>query len=189
MMTARDSTVMNGKLRLLSLYGDLPASVRARWAAGRIVRLAGPHWQTTSEMWKIDSLQVSETIREMITNDAADADVIIIAASSLTQNEPALIQLLNSLESCKNHRPFTGLLVGLLGDDEAPNVDLGCVVESLIHFAQLSDRDFIWHWMEKSAMDDPVWLAGSVEAVRANPTTGLVEAGADPRRPAYALAA
>ncbi len=33
------------------------------------------------------------------------------------------------------------------------------------------------------------WLAGSVEAVRSNPATGLVEAGADPRRPAYAIAA
>lgn len=36
---------------------------------------------------------------------------------------------------------------------------------------------------------DWTWLAGSVEAVRSNPATGLVEAGADPRRPAYALAA
>jgi gamma-glutamyltranspeptidase/glutathione hydrolase len=33
------------------------------------------------------------------------------------------------------------------------------------------------------------WLAGSVEAARADPARGLVEAGADPRRPAYAIAA
>jgi gamma-glutamyltranspeptidase/glutathione hydrolase len=32
------------------------------------------------------------------------------------------------------------------------------------------------------------WLAGSVEAVRTHPGRGLVEAGADPRRPAYAMA-
>ncbi|MCC6717583.1 MAG: gamma-glutamyltransferase [Acetobacteraceae bacterium] len=31
------------------------------------------------------------------------------------------------------------------------------------------------------------WLAGSVEAARAHPGRGLIEAGADPRRPAYAL--
>jgi gamma-glutamyltranspeptidase/glutathione hydrolase len=31
------------------------------------------------------------------------------------------------------------------------------------------------------------WLAGSVEAVRSHPGRGLVEAGADPRRPAYAM--
>jgi gamma-glutamyltranspeptidase/glutathione hydrolase len=33
------------------------------------------------------------------------------------------------------------------------------------------------------------WLAGSVEAVRADPASGMVSAGADPRRPAYAIAA
>lgn len=33
---------------------------------------------------------------------------------------------------------------------------------------------------------DWTWLAGSVEAVMSNPATGLIAAGADPRRPAYA---
>jgi gamma-glutamyltranspeptidase / glutathione hydrolase len=32
------------------------------------------------------------------------------------------------------------------------------------------------------------WLAGSVEAILTDPDTGLVGAGADPRRPAYAIA-
>ena len=32
------------------------------------------------------------------------------------------------------------------------------------------------------------WLAGSVEAIVTDPTTGLIGAGADPRRPAYAMA-
>ena len=166
-MPTWDATVMNGKLRLLSLYGDLPASVRARWAAGLIARLAGPHWQITSEMWKIDSLQVSEPIREMITDDAANADVIIIAASSLTQHEPVLFQWLNSLEACQNHHPFTGLLVGLLGDDEGTRVDLGCVVKPLIHFAQQADRDFIWRWMEQSALNDSDWLTSCVNQLLA----------------------
>jgi gamma-glutamyltranspeptidase / glutathione hydrolase len=35
---------------------------------------------------------------------------------------------------------------------------------------------------------DWTWLAGSVEAVRSDPATGMRMAGADPRRPAYALA-
>jgi gamma-glutamyltranspeptidase/glutathione hydrolase len=35
---------------------------------------------------------------------------------------------------------------------------------------------------------DWTWLAGSVEAVLADPETGLIGAGADPRRPAYAIA-
>lgn len=39
-------------------------------------------------------------------------------------------------------------------------------------------------------MDWPewTWLAGSVEAILTNPTTGMMAAGADPRRPAYAVA-
>src|SRR5262249_46657675 len=32
------------------------------------------------------------------------------------------------------------------------------------------------------------WLAGSVEAILKDPSTGMLAAGADPRRPAYALA-
>lgn len=35
---------------------------------------------------------------------------------------------------------------------------------------------------------DWTWLAGSVEAIRTDPRTGLIAAGADPRRPAYAIA-
>jgi gamma-glutamyltranspeptidase/glutathione hydrolase len=34
---------------------------------------------------------------------------------------------------------------------------------------------------------DFTWLAGSVEAVHADPRSGLIAAGADPRRPAYAI--
>jgi gamma-glutamyltranspeptidase/glutathione hydrolase len=38
--------------------------------------------------------------------------------------------------------------------------------------------------------DWPDWsyAAGSVEAIRTDPATGLMAAGADPRRPAYAIA-
>ena len=38
------------------------------------------------------------------------------------------------------------------------------------------------------AWPDWTWLAGSVEAVLRDPVSGLIAAGADPRRPAYAIA-
>jgi gamma-glutamyltranspeptidase / glutathione hydrolase len=41
---------------------------------------------------------------------------------------------------------------------------------------------------EMSVWPDWTWLAGSVEAIRTDPATGLIAAGADPRRPAYAAA-
>jgi gamma-glutamyltranspeptidase/glutathione hydrolase len=41
---------------------------------------------------------------------------------------------------------------------------------------------------EVKAWPEWTWLAGSVEAVLRDPTTGMTAAGADPRRPAYAIA-
>ena len=35
---------------------------------------------------------------------------------------------------------------------------------------------------------EQTWLAGSVEAILTDPRTGMMAAGADPRRPAYAIA-
>ena len=34
---------------------------------------------------------------------------------------------------------------------------------------------------------DVTWLAGCVEVIRTDPASGLLAAGADPRRPAYAM--
>jgi gamma-glutamyltranspeptidase / glutathione hydrolase len=41
---------------------------------------------------------------------------------------------------------------------------------------------------ELKAWPDWTWLAGSVEAVLRDPVTGMIASGADPRRPAYAIA-
>jgi len=159
---AREEAAADGKLHLLSLYGDIAASERARWAAGTIARLAGPDWKTTSEMWKIDSLTVSEPIKEMISRDAANADVIVIAVSSLEQRAVELFQWLDSLPAREPKRSVPGLLIGLLGDEEEQSRELDWTVKQLIRCAQQVDRHFIWHWMEPSAMDDADWLTESV---------------------------
>lgn len=150
------------KLRLLSLYENLPAAVRARWAAGAIARHAGPQWQISSETWKMSSLNVSEPIRQMIVNDVANADVIIIAASSPARNDPVFLQCLDSLEACKNNRSFPGLLVGLLGDDETIYPEPDCVVKLLMQCAQKMGWNFIWRWMGEDAMSDAGWLASNL---------------------------
>ena len=41
---------------------------------------------------------------------------------------------------------------------------------------------------EVKAWPEWTWLAGSVEAVLSDPKTGMIASGADPRRPAYAIA-
>ena len=53
----------------------------------------------------------------------------------------------------------------MLGDEEISAADLDRVVKPLMHFAQVAERDFIWHRMEPGAMDDTDWMADSVQAL------------------------
>ena len=152
-----------GKLQLLSLYVDFPASAYARWATVAIGKLAGSQCEARSEMWKIDSIQTSASLWQMMTNDAANADVIIVAASSLAQPEPALFQWLDSLAALKTNRPVSGLLVGLLGDEKTKTMELDAAVKPLIRCAQQTGREFIWHWMGESRLNDSEWLAEHIE--------------------------
>ena len=54
--------------------------------------------------------------------------------------------------------------------------------------AQATRDDLAARGHEIKDWPDVTWLAGSVEAVMSDPQAGLVRAGADPRRPAYAIA-
>jgi hypothetical protein len=153
----------NGDLRVFSLYVDFPASVRARWMVCTIIKLAGPCWNTTSEMWKTDSLRAGERIRKMITQDAANADVILVAVSSLAQSEPTLIEWLDCLAAEKTRRPVAGLLLGLLGDEETQTGELAGTVKPLIRCAQQTGREFIWHSMREDAMTGADWLTEDLE--------------------------
>ena len=172
---AKEVGAIDGKLRLLSLYADHPASVRARWAAGAIARLAGSRWQTSSEMWKIGSLTTSQPINEMISNDAANADVIVVAVSLLDQRAVELIEWLDSLAAREPGHSGPGLLIGLLGDEENKSQELDWTVKQLIRCAQQADRHFIWRWMETSAMQDSLWLADSVGELLARKSAANIE--------------
>ena len=153
----------NGKLHLFSLYADFPASVRARWATSAIIKIIGPRWQSPSEMWKLDSLTASASIKNLLANDAANADVIVVAVSSLKMRPQELIQWLNSLAAQEPKRPAAGLLIALLGDEENESQELDWTVKQLIRCARQTGRDFIWHWMEKDAINSSDWLADHVQ--------------------------
>ncbi|MGD1089873.1 MAG: hypothetical protein ABR955_14295 [Verrucomicrobiota bacterium] len=158
-------TAANGSLRLFSIYADYPASVLAKWATGTITKLAGKRWKSSTEMWTVNFLGASGSIGKMILEGAADADVLIIAMSSLEQRETGLMQWLDSLAAEKNNRLVPGLLVGLLGDEENKAQELKWTVKQFIHCAQQTNRDFIWHWMERNAMNDSDWLTEGVETM------------------------
>jgi hypothetical protein len=156
-------TPVKDKLRLFSLYVDFPASVRVRWITNVIARLVGPSWLTSSEMWKTDSLVTNQSVQQMTISDATKADVIIIAASSLTQREPVLTQWLDSVAAGKPNRSNSGLFIGLLGDTETKVGKSDWSVRSMMRCARQLKRDFLWQWMGINAMNDSTWLADPIQ--------------------------
>ena len=155
------------RLRSFSLYVDFAAAMRARWAAGQIARLAGDHWKASPEMWGLDSLAASEPIQKMVAQDAADADVLIVALSSMERREWELMEWLDSLAGQKSNRTASGLFIGLLGDEKQQAGELDWTVKRFMLCAQRMYRDFIWHWMEEGTLNSNDWLASSVEALLA----------------------
>ena len=102
----------------------------------------------------------------MITRDVADADVLIIAMSSLDWRELELVQWLDSLTAGKADRPGPRLFIGLLGDGRGQAVELDWTVKQFLRCARQMDRNFIWRWMDRDAMADvDYWLTDSVEAL------------------------
>lgn len=151
------------KLRLFSLYVDFAASARAKWVSGTITKLVGPKWKTCCEMWNLNSFKASQPIRKIMLQEEAEADVLVIALSSLDQREPELIEWLNALAGERAEQPVSRLFIGLLGDEEHEAGELGWTVKQFIGCAQRMGRDFIWHWMGQEALNDMTWLADNVK--------------------------
>jgi hypothetical protein len=158
-----EETAPPAKLRLFSLYVDFAASARAKWVSGTITRLAGPNWRTCCEMWNLDSVKASQQIRKIMLQEAAGADVLVVALSSLDQRESKLIEWLNALAGEKAEPPVSRLFIGLLGDEDHEAGELGWTVKQFIGCAQRMGGDFIWHWMGQEALNDITWLADNVK--------------------------
>lgn len=164
-------TTAHGRLRVFALYLDFPASIRSRWANSTVSQLAGQNWITSAEMWKLDALATSAPIRNMITGEAAKADVLFVAVSSLSYRHHELIRWLETLATCVTDRQNPGLLIGLFGDDDEHNSELNWIVKQCLHCAGQMNRDFIWRWMETGAMSDYSWLKGNLETFLARKRT------------------
>ena len=165
---------MEGKLRLLSLYLDYAAALRARQAAHRVTRLAGKSWKVTAEMWDLNSLTAGNGIRKLILQGAADSDVLIVTMSSLARREAELVQWLDEVAAVQAQRAASGLLIGLLGDEENRAGELDWTVKQFRRCARQMDRDFSWYWMEAGVTESSDWLADSVAALlgRKQPVNG-----------------
>jgi hypothetical protein len=145
---------------------DYAAAERARWVTSQIARLVGGHWKTSTEIWNLDLLTTaSEPMRKMIPQEATEADVLVVALSSLDRREVELVQWLNSLIAGESKSPVSQLFIGLLGDEEHLAGELEWTVEQFLRCAQRMNRDFIWRWMEPEAIADSDWLVDSVAAL------------------------
>jgi hypothetical protein len=156
--------VANRTLNLFSLYVDFPAGLRAKWAAGLVTRRAAKYWEVAGQVWKLDSVITAGSLRNLIGGEAAQADVLVVAFSSLDEPEQAVIDWLESLAPARQTDPAAGgLLVGLLGDDENWVGSKDAMVKRLAQIARGRNMDFAWHWMGRDAKEDPEWLADRVE--------------------------
>lgn len=156
-------TASNGKLHVFSIYTDFGAYRYIKWTVNEIAKLGCRRWQSSSEIWKLDSLLTSETMAKMLANDGSNADVFIVAVHSLEHRRPELIKWLDSLAPLNPGR--SGLLIGLLGDEESKSEQLDWTAKQLIRCAHRTNRKFIWHWTGHNNMDDSDWLAKGIETL------------------------
>jgi hypothetical protein len=161
------------KLRLFSLYVDFVASTHVKWAGGTIAKLVDRHCQPQSEMWHLDSFSASQQLWNLMLQDAADADVLIVALSSLDQRESKLIEWLDALADKKTDNPIPGLFIGMLGDEGHEAGELRWTVKGFLSCAQKMGRDFIWQWMGQEAVNDTTWLTDNVQKFLSRKRSGI----------------
>jgi hypothetical protein len=129
------------------------------------------------QTWKLDSAIAADSIRDLVAQDAAESDLLVIAAGSLEQRAPGLAQWLRSVAPWKQTGCRGGLLIGLLGGDEEQAGELAWLINELSDFARRMGMRFLWQWMTAGALQETEWLeAGIEEAFNFNGDTrpGLV---------------
>jgi hypothetical protein len=149
-------------LRLFTLYVDFPAGFRARHLTKQIAASAGNDWRVRVEMWKLDAIGPVGPIRDMIAQEAGEADVLLVATSSLDQLDPAVVRWLESLVHWRANRAIPGLLIGLLAGDDGIVQEVNRSVRPLAAFARRTGMDFVWHTPTADTPVDSGWLADGV---------------------------
>lgn len=156
-------TATNEKLHVFSIYTDFGAYRHIKWTVNEIAKLGYRRWQSSSEIWKLDSLLANQSMAKMLADDGARAEVLIVAVNSLEYRRPELIQWLDSLAPLNPFR--SGLLIGLLGDEENKSHELDWTAKQLIRCAHKINRKFIWHWTGNHIIDSSTWLIEGVETL------------------------
>lgn len=151
------------RLRWFTLYADYPAAIRAKYLTAGVGRSIGPEWHFSPEMWKLDSIPPVGSIRDLIAQEAAEADVLLMAVSAPDQPDPAVIQWLQSLVGWKAARNHPGLLLGLLGDEDHAVTEKNWLVEQLALLAGRTNMNLAWHAYGQEFVEDSSWLEAELE--------------------------
>ena len=150
------------RLRIFSVYADFAAASRIRWASARIAALASAGREPSAEMWSVSSVITTGSLGKIIVQEAAAADLLIVAMSSLDQREIGLMQWLELLPVQKKSSASQGLLIGLFGDDRNQAGELEWAVSQFSRIARESKMNFIWSWMAEEVLENADWLTGNV---------------------------
>jgi hypothetical protein len=156
------------KLRVFILCIDHPSVAHANWLRDKLSGLAENGFDFSFESRRLDSVAGGSHG----TQAAAQADVLVIAATALHQRQPALFQWLNSLALCDRNRLKPSLLIGLFGDDKNNASELDWMVRGVVAFTRRTQRGFLWQWMEREGICDSSWLAVSMEELCARRQSG-----------------
>lgn len=150
-------------LRLFSLYTDRAGAENAKCVVNAISKLAGTDWQCLSEMWKVEALTASELMKRMLAADAANSQVLIVAAGSLEHRPSLLVKWLESLAEMQPVTSCPSLLIALLGDADGQSQELDWTVRELLRCGRAINRDVIWQWMGPDSSGSFDWLDEYVE--------------------------
>jgi hypothetical protein len=171
------SEAARSPFRVFAMCLDSAAVERARWLTRQLARKEAGRREVLPQVWRLDSAIAASSLQELIAQDAAEADVLVIAISSLNQREPALVDWFNSLTPWKQTCRRGRLLVGLFGDEDHPAGELAWLISELGGFARQTGMQFLWQWMAEGAMQDTEWLeTGIEELIHANSSSPSVPA-------------
>jgi hypothetical protein len=146
-------------LRVFSLYADLPAGVHAKRVTDQIKELTAGNCELLTELWRLDSVNPADPIREMIALEAIESDVLVVAISAADRHQLAMLSWLDSLTAAKAKPPGARWLIGLFGTSPDRERESDWRIDQLTLFAPRSRMNFVWQWMPRGTRRDPGWLA------------------------------
>ena len=152
-------------LRIFVFYTDFPAGVHAKTVVDFMFREAVAEVEPKLDFWKLDSIPPVGPLKNLIVNEAREADVWIIASSSPCNWDAMIMQWMNCLAAKEALGKAAALLIGLFGNSTpAPDAkNFEWLLELFSQLAKHTGVQFIWQPMDRGSttnldfLKEPVW--------------------------------